>query len=46
MNALNFEQLSEKEMKQIHGGRWVKVNGQWYWVEDYVLDGYEETGNS
>lgn len=46
MDALEFEQLSEKEMVQIQGGRWMYCDGEWLWVEKYGLDGDEETYNS
>ena len=42
MNTVKIEQLSEKEMKQILGGRWVEVAGQWYWLSYYSLDGDDE----
>ena len=37
MNTVKLEQLSEKEMKQIQGGRWVEAYGQWYWLSEYGL---------
>lgn len=37
MDTLKFEQLSEKEMKQVLGGQWVKSDGQWYWLSGYSL---------
>ncbi len=42
MDALQFEQLSEKEMAQIQGGAWVYCNDRWLWVETYGLGGDEE----
>lgn len=32
MNKTNLRALTEKEMLQIVGGKWMKVEGQWIWV--------------
>lgn len=47
MNIAELEKLSEKDMSQIRGGngRWVLINNEWFWVEDYNLgdEDYENT---
>lgn len=34
MNTKRIEKLSTKEMSQIRGGegRWVNIEGEWYWI--------------
>lgn len=32
MDKTNLRALTEKEMLQIVGGKWVEVEGQWIWV--------------
>lgn len=40
MNTAELEKLSEKEMSQIRGGngRWVLINNEWFWVENFDLE--------
>lgn len=39
MENLNMEALTKEEMNSIKGGgRWVLIEGMWYWVEDLSLD--------
>lgn len=32
MNKTNLRALTEKEMSQIVGGKWINVEGRWIWV--------------
>lgn len=32
MDKMDFKPLSEKEMSQIIGGKWVEINGKFYWL--------------
>lgn len=46
MNNFVLEKISEIEMSQIRGGkaegRWLYINGQWYWIGPYSLGEDEE----
>lgn len=34
METKNLEQLSMEELRQIKGGDWVFINGEWVWREN------------
>lgn len=38
MEKLKFKKLTNSELSKIHGGEWVKVDGEWIWIGDQVID--------
>ncbi len=38
MEKQKFKKLTEFELSQIRGGKWINVNGEWIWVADRVID--------
>lgn len=48
MNKTNLRALTEKEMSQIVGGKWIVINGKWIWVsaKEVKYTGSEMADNS
>ena len=45
MNGVNLKPLTEREMSQITGGRWIKIAGEWIWVSDLLIEEKEDMEN-
>lgn len=46
MEKLKFKKLTESELSQIRGGKWVIVNGDWVWIEDQAIDNSKDSFDS
>lgn len=42
MNKANLKPLSEKEMSQLVGGKWLKIEGKWIWVSEQKVESQED----